>query len=416
MTTRPDDTTVLQFLKDTPSAVRYLLLGASINQLGFFIQVYLIVFMLARGFTVIEAGWALAVLSGGAVMGTILAVPIAERTGERRLIILSTVALAVAVAVVPFSVRVGLPTAAWSSSIFIAGLFSQMYRPAASAILSEHIREDHHVMGFSLFRIALNIGAAVGPLIATLLADQNWAYVFWFNALCSLAYAGIAWAKLPHDDATLRERRVTSKDAVASSWREVLSDMKFMAFLGAMLLSSIVYVQIYATLPAAIETRGLPLTTYSTVLIVYASVLICCELKISSITRRYPAWIPATIGTTVLCLAVSSFGVTLASPTTMILSSVLLVSGLMISGPTMFAYPAKFPKAIRGKCISLTQAAFSTGNAIGPVIGVFVFQRFGSLVWAMCFVAAVVSGALVAAGMHPRARQPDEPGLARSST
>lgn len=417
MTSRPAEPTILEFLKSTPVTVRYLLLGALVNQMGLFVQVYLIVFMLARGFTVIEAGWALAMLGVGAITGTLLAAPIAERTGERNLIVLSSVALAASVAAVPFATRVDLPAAIWGSSIFVAGLFLQMYRPEAAAILSEHIGEEHHVMGFSLFRIALNVGAAIGPVIATFLANRDWTDVFWFNALCSLAFGAIAWAKLPRDDALLpRSAGAVEGGTAVGSWRQVLSDAKFMAFLGAMLLSSVVYVQVYSTLPAAIQARNFPLTTYSTVLTVYAGVLICCELKVSSITRRYPAWIPATIGTTILCLAIASFGVTLASPTTTILSAVLLVSGLMISGPIMFAYPAKFPKAVKGKCISLTQAAFSIGNAIGPVVGTFLFQRFGGLVWAMCFVAAVISGGLVAAGMRPDVRRPDKPGLASSPT
>jgi uncharacterized protein (DUF885 family)/MFS family permease len=343
--------------------VRYLLLGALINQLGLFIQIYLVVFMLSRGFGVIEAGGALAVLSTGAIIGTVLAASLAERVGHRNLIVLSTLAFAAAVAATPSLVRPDLPTAAWIGIIFVAGVFSQMYRTPAASILSEHIPEDTHVMGFSLFRIAINVGGALGPLIATALASVDWSYVFWFNALCSLAYAAIAAARLPDDGRRPTARRTRAEQTgEAASWGAILADGRFLAFLAAMLISVMVYAQLYATVPIAIEARGLPLTTYSTVLVVYSLVLICLELKVSPITRRYAPWIPGTLGTLILCAAIASFGLTLTSPVALVLSALALVCGLMISGPTMFAYPARFPLAIRGRAISLTQVASPSGT------------------------------------------------------
>jgi predicted MFS family arabinose efflux permease len=264
-------------------------------------------------------------------------------------------------------------------------------------------------MGFSLFRIAINVGGALGPLIATALASVDWSYVFWFNALCSLAYAAIAAARLPDDRAATTARRTRAEQTgEAASWGAILADGRFLAFLAAMLISVMVYAQLYATVPIAIEARGLPLTTYSTVLVVYSLVLICLELKVSSITRRYAPWIPGTLGTLILCAAIASFGLTLTSPVALVLSALALVCGLMISGPTMFAYPARFPLAIRGRAISLTQVAFSVGNALGPIVGVAVLDRGGSLVWGLCLLAGIVSAGLAALGMRPRAAAREE--------
>lgn len=406
---KTDDVTVLSFLRATPTPVRYLLVGAMINQLGLFIQVYLVVFMLSRGFGVIEAGGALAVLSTGAIVGTVLAATFAERVGNRNLIVLSTLAFAAGVAATPLLVRPDLPMAAWGGIVFVTGVFSQMYRPPAAAILSEHIPEDTHVMGFSLFRIALNIGGAIGPLVATALAALDWSWVFWFNAACSVGFAIIAATRLPDDRAAAAARRAeVDESGERASWGEILSDVRFLAFLAAMLISVMVYAQLYSALPVAIEARDLPLTAYSTVLVVYALVLICFELKVSSITRRYPPWIPSALGTVILCAAIASFGLTLGSPLTLVLSAVALVCGLMISGPTMFAYPARFPKPIRGRAISLNQAAFSAGNALGPLVGVAVLERWGALLWVLCLLAGILSGWLAAVGMRPRGPARDE--------
>jgi len=394
--------TVIGALRATSPTVRYLLLGAFINQLGYFIQAYLLVFMLHQGFSVIQAGWGLALLGGGAVLGTLIGATLGTRVGNRRAIMIATTAMGVSVALVPLLVQAHMPLMVWSASILVTGIFAQMYRPPAATILSQHLPESLRVMGFSMFRIAINLGGAAGPLVATLLAQFNWTLVFWLNAACSLAYTAIAAAKLPKDAprgaSQIEENTPRARHA---TWRHVLRDHRFLAFLAAMFLSSMVYMQIYSTLPVAIEARSLPLATYSTLLTVSALIVICAELKISLIMRRFPAWIPSTVGTTILCLGVASFGLTLGSNVLLIASMAFMVMGLMTSGPTMFAYPASFPEAIRGKYIGANQAAFSAGNALGPVAGVAVFREYHDAVWVLCLVLAIVSGALVLIGMRP---------------
>jgi MFS family permease len=404
MNTEATPTSVIAVLKRTTPTVRYLLLGAFVNQMGYFIQAYLVVYMLARGFTTLEAGWGLALLSGGAIVGTLAGASLGLRMGNRNAIALSTAALGSSVALVPWLVNTALPLPIWGASIFVTGLFAQMYRPPVATVLSKQMLAEDQVMGFSMYRVAINLGATIGPLLATALSRIDWTWVFWLNAVCSFAYAGIALAKLPHDRPSGQPQgtdQVGESASMSAAWSRVFTDLRFVAFLGAMFLSSVVYIQIYSTLPLAIEAKGLPLDTYSTLLVVSGLIIISFELKVSALVRRLPKWIPATIGTTVLCLGVASFGLSMNSNLLLILSMVILVAGLMTSGPTMFAYPATFPEVIRSKYIGANQAAFSAGNALGPVLGVAMFTQFGGGLWVMCFVLALISGALVVVGMRP---------------
>ncbi|MCA3560008.1 MAG: MFS transporter [Aestuariivirga sp.] len=409
--------TVLQVLKGTSLTVRFLLAGAFINQLGYFIQAYIIVFMVARGFDTLQAGWGLATFSAGSILGTLLAAPLAARIGDRSTIMLASLCTALFVAMIPIGVRPDLPVFAWAGSIALAGVFAQMYRPAAANILSHHFRQDLQVMGFSMLRIALNLGGAVGPVVATALAAWNWDLVFGFNAFTSLLFAGMAAAFIRDPrPATGDARDDVGTPSATSAWSHLMRDGRFIAFLGAMFLSSIVFAQFYATVPIGIEAQGMPLKVYSTLLSTYAVVLILCELKISSIVRRYPVWKPAALGTTVLCLGVASFGLTLHSAAGQMASTVLLVGGLIISGPTMFAYPARFPLAVRRLYISANQAAFSAGLAIGPIVGIAIFNSHSGLIWLICLALALISGMLCVVGMRaPADTLPAAPDAAGAS-
>ena len=410
MTTTTPGGTVWQALASTSITVRFLLLGAFVNQLGYFIQAYIVVFMLDRGFEQVQAGWGLAVFSAGSILGTLVAAPLSARIGDRDTIIVASILMAISVSLIPLAVTPERPGPVWIGIIATAGVFAQMYRPAAAHILSHEFSPDTQVMGFSMFRIALNFGAALGPVIATALARDGWKFVFWFDAASTLALAAIALTMIPGGRATAARPAGGS-----SAWGTLMTDMRFLAFLSAMFLSAIVYTQFYAALPLGIQSEGKPLATYSKLLTVYAVLLICCELKISSIVCRFPIWVPATIGTTVLCLGIASFGLTLTSDAGLILSAVIMSSGLMVSGPTMFAYPARFPQAVRGTYIAANQAVFSAGMALGPIVGIALLNAYGRWVWAFCFALALISGAFCTAGMRPRPNTLRDPVTAGAS-
>jgi MFS family permease len=48
--------------------------------------------------------------------------------------------------------------------LVLDGAMTQAYRPAASAMLADLVPSDRLVMTFSMYRVALNTGAVIGPL------------------------------------------------------------------------------------------------------------------------------------------------------------------------------------------------------------------------------------------------------------
>ena len=390
------DKNLISFLKSLNSNVKFLLLGVLIFQLGFFIQAYIIVYMLSKGFSNSQAGWSLALLSGASILGAIVGSNVGAKFSSKVNIIFSSVGLSVFAALIPHMVLIDKAPVLWISVISLAGFFSQMYRPSVSVLLSENLSSDVQIMGFSLFRIALNVGGALGPLLATWLASHDWQYVFSMNSICALTFAVMVFFFV--DDKKITHTSDNSV-GVEAGWAEVLKDKKYWYFLIAMFLSSIAYIQIYSTVPVALESKGFPLDSYSDILITYSVILILFELQISSFVRKFPSWVPALFGTFVLCFGVATFGVTINHGNMIILSSVIMVSGLMVSGPTMFAYPATFPHAIRGKYIAANQISFTLGNALGPVIGLFFFSFSPSLIWWCCLSIAIICCGLIYAGM-----------------
>jgi MFS family permease len=395
---------VFATLKATPPSVRYLLGGVLLNQMGAFVQTFLVLYLANQGMSLGQAGASLAAYSVGAVFGTMLGGELTHRFGPRTTIGAAMAASAVLVGTLPLLAH---PERFWALLVVVAlaGLATQAYRPAAAVLLSDLMPEEHRVMSFSMMRLALNVGAALGPLIAAGLILIDWDMLFYFDAVTALLYAGLAFVLLPPTPADQTGKAVEAADEdKRSAYALMLRDGKFLLYLASMLLSAIIYVQYTVALPLKISAEGHPTALYSAALATSSVILIVCELKITSYVRHWRPNIAGMVGTTLLGLGLAGYGFSTGSSAVIIVSTVVFVSGLMISGPTMFAHPAKFPTPVKARYVASSQAMFGLGSALGPPLGVLAWSLFGNGVWLLCGVIGVVAALFALVGM----KEPEE--------
>ena len=394
---------VFATLRATPISVRYLLGGVLINQMGAFVQTFLVLFLAVRGFSLGQAGIALTAYSVGGVSGTLLGGELTHRIGPRTTIAGAMTTSALILGLVPWLSgpgRFGLLVAA----IVLAGLATQAYRPAAAVLLSDLMPEEHRVMAFSMMRIALNIGAALGPLIAAGLILVNWNLLFWVDGLTALAFAFLAFRLLPNTPAPRQEEKPVEDKR--SAYAVLLHDRKYLLFLASVLLGSVIYVQYTVALPLKIRADGHPAILYSAVLATSSLILILCELKITSYVKGRRPYVVGAAGTALMGLGLAGYGLATHSGALIILSTVVFVSGLMVSGPTMFAHPAKFPAAVKARYIAAHQATFGLGLALGPTLGVLAWEALSNSVWLLCGIIGVIAALCALAGMRENVPSP----------
>jgi predicted MFS family arabinose efflux permease len=172
-----------------------------------------------------------------------------------------------------------------------------------------------------------------------------------------------------------------------------------------MLFSALVYAQFFAVLPVDLEDAGHSPALYSAVLTLSSALLISLELAVTARVSRWRASTAATVGTFVYCLGIAGFGLPGSVPALILLTTAVSVGGLMVSGPTLWAHPAKAEEKVRGRYIAASQAVFGLGSAVGPALGMLLWTRHGDGVWVACAVLGVLAAALAHAGL----RASDEP-------
>ncbi len=406
---------VLETLKATPLTVRYLLGGVLINQLGAFVQTFLVLYLTHRGVSFNVAALCLGAYSVGTIFGTMLGGECTQRFGPRATIVTAMAGSAPLVASIPWLSGAG-PLWPLILVVALAGLLAQAYRPAAAVLLSDLMPQRHQVMAFSMMRIALNSGAALAPVIAAGLILVDWNLLYWVDAVTTLLYAGLALVLLPGRTAPAAASGEAEAEAEAGSgagaqpvltgraaYAAMLRDRQYLFYLAAVLLGTIAYVQSSIALPLEILSDKYPTGLYSAVLVISSVVLITCELKITTYILRLPTHTAVIVGHLVNSLGLAAYALAAHSGAFILIGAVLAVSGLMIAGPSMFAHPATFPGAVKARYLGTMQAVAGLGLALGPLFGVAVWSRLGGGFWVLCAVLNGVAGLLAMAGLNRKA-------------
>jgi hypothetical protein len=405
---KPAPQGVLAAFRATPPAVRHLLAGVLVNQLGAFVQTFLVLYLTVRGHSAADAGLALTAYGGGAVVGTIVGGELTHRLGPRTTIVASMAVCGPLVALIPWLAGPG-PFRALLACVALAGLATQAYRPAAGVLISDLMPEHLQVMAFSMMRTALNLGAVLAPLLAAGLILVDWDLLYWLDGGTSLLYAALALALLPAVTAPPQEPDPAAAGGVPrrSAYGIMLRDRRFLAFLLAVLLGTVAYTQSTAALPLELIADHYPTWLYSAVLVLSSAVLILCELKVTTYVTRLPRGLAVGLGHGVNSAGLLCYALAAHSPAFVLTGAVLNVAGVIIAGPSMFAHPASFPALVKARYIAAMQAVAGLALTLGPVFGVLTWHGLGSAFWTLVALLNAVAGGLAMVALTRTSGEPE---------
>jgi MFS family permease len=377
---------VFQTLRETSASVHYVLLGVFINQFGAFLRTFLVLYLTtARGFSAGLAGLALGFYAVGSIFGSLIGGALADRIGPRWTIAGTMSAAALfTLSVTLLNVYPLIVAAA-----VLSGAMTSASSPASSSLLLGMVPKARQVMVFAMYRTALNAGVVVGPLVAVWLSTISWNLVFYVDAATAVGYALIAAFKLRDRDAAPAAPD-TAEDGspvrMRSRYATMLRDGRYLAYLGLMLANGLVHIQFWVVLPLMVVAEGYPTWVYGAAMGTSAFVVISCELLVTKATQKWPAWLSVIGGWVLLAVGYGAFG--LPGGIALVFAGTLIaVVGQIIGGPAAFAYPGKVaPKHAMGLYVSGAQAMFGTGYALGPIIGVFLWNAVGKGFWGLVFL------------------------------
>lgn len=375
-----------------------MIIGAGVNRLAAFLQIFLVLFLTTRGLSPVTAGLMLTGYGIGAIVGVLIGGVLVDRIGARASVVISMLITAASVALLPH-VR---PIPLLLVVCWVAGASAQLFRPAASVVIASEMAPGHVVAVMGIYRLSINIASAVGPLLGGLAYQWSKTSVFYLDAVTSLAFALVAvvW---------LRDRvGAPAADTPESSRRwVVLRDRRFCLVVLAQFVTSLVEVQYLTVLPLELQSRGWSPTVYTLVLALNGALVISCELIVLGLVSSVTIRTKVALGSGLIGIGLSLIGIE-AGIILILLATVTWTLGEMLSAPGINAYPALIaPPGTAGRYYAALAAGQTGGYAAGPVIGAFVYEHSGSWVWVLCAVGGVLAWLGMRVGLQPVDAQPE---------
>lgn len=399
---------VREVWRESPVAVKSLLVGTMVNRLGGFVQVFMVLYLTQRGFSATQAGAALGVYGAGTVLGVLFGGWMSDKLGPRLTIVTTLAGSAI---LLPFVLYLD-SYAAILAIIGVSGAASQAYRPASTSMISQLTPAARQVMVFAMVRLAINVGTTAAPLLGAALVKVSWDFLFWGEALAVLIFSAVAWVTLPAGHTSDEERSESSVGEGGTtrkpSYLAVLADRRYLLFLLAMFASSMIYIQYVSTLPLTVQHLGMSTTVYASMVAINGALVITCELLVAKVVQQWPARIAVVAGVALTGVGMSAYALPWGLAA-LVIATLLWSLGEIIGYPTLFfAYPAQAgPPELRGRYLGASNSLYGLGTALGPFVGVMLWNRFQEGLWIGCGVVGLVAVVAAWYGVRPTSAEPE---------
>jgi MFS family permease len=386
----------------TPPSAKALLAGVFVSRLAGFLQIFLVLFLTHHGFSSGQAGLALGLYGAGSVLGTFVGGHLSDRLSARTATLISMGGSAVLIVSIIY-IHIYLLLLLVVLLVSSVGLF---FRPAAQAMLTELTPSGSLVMVTAMYRLCLNLGTSVAPLIGVALISISYDLLFWAEGCAALIYGLIAMNFLPKK-AKKEEPTAAAAAAREPGYRALLADQRYMFYLAAVLFVTLAYVQYTAALPLAIVHAKLSLWWYSAVVTLNAVVVASCEVLATKYVQNWPLRLTALAGFGLVALGYGVYDIAIL-PVFLIIGTLIWTCSEIIGAPTTFAYPGMVaPPNMRGRYFGAMQSTFGVGIAVGPIIGVTLWNHLGQGVWLCAAASGVLATICARIGMRIPSATPE---------
>lgn len=372
--------------RELPPEFWFLWLGTVVNRLGGFAVPFLMLYLTAKlQMDPASAALYVSVLGAGSFIAQLVGGEVADRLGRRPVLLLSLFVSPVAM------ITLGLSKETWLIAIamFILGFFTDLFRPAMSAAVIDLVPADKRTKAFGYIYWAINLGAALAPIAAGLLANFDYFLLFLIDALTTATFGVIVLLRVPETQSA--EHAQAAQAPTRARAGQALRDPMLLFFFMLSLLVGVIYSQAHVTLPLDMAAAGLPPSDYGLAVAVNGALIVLITLQVARSIGRFPRYPIMALSTLLLG---AGFGLTELAATlpfyafTVVIWTLGEVMGAAVA-PVIVSEMS--PPALRGLYQGIWGSSWGLAFFIGPALGGFVLHNYGSAVlWGGTFVLGIV--------------------------
>jgi len=284
--------------------------------------------------------------------------------------------------------------AAIGSCTFVLALLNDSFRPANATAIAEYSNEHNRIRCYSLNRLSINLGWAVGGALGGFIASKNYHMLFWIDGLTNISAAILLRNVLaPSRNSQTPAKKHKDLTLNASS---PFSDRLYLVFILLSIFYACMFFQGFAVLPVYYNQRlhlspffiGCTMALNGLLIAIFEMALV---FKLEQRKRNMHYMI---IGAILTGIAFVVFNLLPGEHSIALISITIMTTGEMLTMPFMNSFwISRTNNNNRGQYAGLYTVAWSIAQVVGPYTGSQVAQRFDfvTLWWGVGGISVVTA-------------------------
>jgi predicted MFS family arabinose efflux permease len=367
----------------------WLALVMLINRSGTMVVPFMTMYLTQHlGVSISKAGFVMSLFGLGAIVGALIGGKLTDKLGYYYIQIVTLIGGGIMFIVLG---QMHSYPAICICTFFLA-MVNEAFRPANSVAVAHYSTEDNRTRSYSLNRLAINLGWALGGALGGIIATYNYTWLFWVDGITNISAAVLLYLFLAPSRNTETEVKQPLKKVVLNS---AYSDTTYLIFVTMIFVFAMCFFQLFTTIPVFFKEEfhlsvfviGLVMALNG-LIIAFFEMVIIFKLEGRRPHLHFISIGVVLIGLSYLILDVSSINYTLLA----VVSTLLITTGEMLSMPFMNSYwILRTQPNNRGQYAALFTVAWSLAQAAGPLIGSLIVEEWGfKILWIIIGVTCML--------------------------
>lgn len=277
--------------------------------------------------------------------------------------------------------------------LIAAGLIGNLSGPATQSMIADLIPSERRTEAYSLQRIAVNLGFAIGPAIGGFIATRSYVLLFISAAVLVLIVAFI-FALFIRETKPEGEPILAVDPQNGNGYKAVLKDRLFMAFCLLSILSMLGYAQIMTTLPVYMKKwHNISEAYFGTLMSINGGMIVLLQFPIARLVEPFNKAISLAVGSLIYAFGFTMVGFSGAFYLFAISMAVITLGELVIA-PVSTAFTADLaPEHLRGRYMGVSGLTWGISFALGALVGGAAMDRIDPrFIWFGSGVLSALAG------------------------
>lgn len=277
---------------------------------------------------------------------------------------------------------------------FILSMVNEAFRPANSSAVAGYSTLENRTRSYSLNRLAVNLGWAIGASIGGIIASFNYTLLFWIDDFTNIiaALSLIIFIK-PLSE---KVKPTGNSEAIITPAVTAYSDKRFILFSILIMLFSFCFFQLFSTIPKYFrDNMHLSESYIGTIMAINGLLIVLVEMVlVNYLEGKRNMLIYITAGAIICAIAFLTFLFPMKAKSLSLLMILFISLGEITAMPFMNTYwSVRSSSQNRGQYAALITIAWSAGQTVGPYTCSLIAEKtnfetmFITLAGILCFTA-----------------------------